>query len=112
MSPADRTALLQIRIACFRIASYTVGMSLADFMSDDLRRSAVMYQIMVMGEAVKRLSTAFRQRYDGVNWRAVAGMRDILIHKFDTIDVSRVWNSAVRDSPDLDAAVSRMLLSA
>ena len=54
------TALLQIRIACFRMASYTVGTLLADFMSDDLQRSAVMYQIMVMGETVKRLSNALR----------------------------------------------------
>ena len=56
---------------------------------------------MVMGEAVKRLSGELRERHSEIPWTLMAGMRDRLIHGYDTVDRDEVWKTATVDVPDL-----------
>ena len=74
--------------------------------SDDLRtdllvQSAVMRQLEIMGEATKRLSDGFREAHPGVPWRGLAGLRDVLIHAYDELDIEKVWQTVTRDVPAL-----------
>jgi len=56
---------------------------------------------MVVGEAVKRLSPEFRAKHSGIPWSLIAGMRDKLIHHYDSVDFEQVWRSVDTDIPDL-----------
>jgi uncharacterized protein with HEPN domain len=56
---------------------------------------------MVIGEAVKRLSEAFRERHAILPWALMAGMRDHLIHGYDAIDLEEVWRTATHDVPEV-----------
>lgn len=52
-----------------------------------MRHSAIIYQIEIMGEATKRVSQQFREQYPQVIWRKLAGVRDVIIHQYDRIDI-------------------------
>jgi len=70
---------------------------------------AVLYQLIVMGEAVKRLSAELRQRHTEIPWALIAGMRDHLIHGYDVVDWHEVWKTATRDVPELLSKLEPLL---
>ena len=71
------------------------------FLKDIKTQSAILHQLMVMGEAVRLLSPDFRARHPEIPWALVAGMRDKLIHGYDIVDLDEVWKTADADLPDL-----------
>jgi uncharacterized protein with HEPN domain len=87
--------------ACRKIIIFTDGCVEADFRQYELIWSAVAYQMIVLGEAAKRLSLEARERNGDVQWKYVVGMRDILSHKYDTINLGEVWRTAGVDVPAL-----------
>lgn len=64
-------------------------------------QSAVLYQLIVIGEAVKRLSIELRQHHPEIPWALMAGMRDYLVHGYDIVDWEEVWRTTTRDIPEL-----------
>jgi hypothetical protein len=56
------------------------------YLKDYKTQSAVLYQMVVIGEAVKRLSHEFREHHQEIPWALIAGMRDHLIHGYDVVD--------------------------
>ena len=58
-------------------------------------------QLEIIGEATKRLREAFRASHPTIPWRQMAGMRDILIHNYDDVDLDEVWNVATIYIPEL-----------
>ena len=97
----DETTLLEIATAARLVLEFKEGMDKATFLDDIKTQSSVLHQLMVMGEAVKRLSDDFCTRYPEIPWSLMAGMRDKLIHGYDIVDLEEVWNTADRDVRDL-----------
>ena len=93
----DEATLLNIADAARLVAGFVQGLSKADFLDDFKTQSAVLYQLIVMGEAVKRLSTEFRTQHPEIPWSLIAGMRDHLIHGYDIVDWDEVWKTATSD---------------
>jgi uncharacterized protein with HEPN domain len=106
----DRARLLEILDAIARIERYTAAGERA-FRDDDLVQSAVLYRVGSIGESVKGLSSAFRERHPEVQWRQIAGIRDIVAHRYFGVDLGTIWATVERDLPALKAAVSTMLAS-
>lgn len=75
------------------------------FRSDYKTQAAILHELLIMGEAVKRLSPAFRAVHAEAPWSKVAGMRDILIHQYDDVDLHIIWESVCVDVPALIAAL-------
>lgn len=71
------------------------------FIEDDKTQSAVIFQLLIIGEATKRLSKTLRDQYPDMPWSLMAGMRDNLIHEYDGIDVDQVWKTVKSDIPNL-----------
>jgi uncharacterized protein with HEPN domain len=80
---------------------YVQGASRSDLDRDDLLVSACCYQIAVIGEAVKRLSPTTRSEHPEVQWKDIAGMRDRLIHGYDSVDIDELWKTVTEDVPAL-----------
>lgn len=97
----DNAALLDVEQAARRVLRYVNGFDKAAFMEDDKTQSSVVFQLLVIGEAVKRLSFEFRIQHPEIPWSLIAGMRDNLIHEYDDIDWNEVWSTVSRDIPDL-----------
>jgi uncharacterized protein with HEPN domain len=79
--PRDKATLLDISNAARLVQSFVPGMTKETFLVDLKTQSAVLHQLMIIGltiigEAVKRLSQTFRDRYPILPWSLMAGMRD------------------------------------
>jgi uncharacterized protein with HEPN domain len=97
----DEAVLLDLVRACRLVLEFKEGMDKAAFLDDLKTQSSVLHQLMVMGEAVKRLSDDFRMQHPEVPWTLVAGMRDNLIHGYDIVDLEEAWKTATYDVPEL-----------
>ncbi len=79
-----------------------------DFMSDRRTQLAVMYQLVALGEAVKRLSPEIRGQHPTVPWRRLGGMRDKLVHGYDAINPERVWTTVREEIPNILAEIEKI----
>jgi uncharacterized protein with HEPN domain len=105
----DRASLLDLRLASQRILEFVGDQSFEDFAEDLKTQSAVVLQILVLGEASKRLSPGFRERYPEVPWSDIMRMRDRLIHHYESMEPSEVWEAAKEDIPVLLAFLDRVI---
>jgi uncharacterized protein with HEPN domain len=99
--PDEGATVLDIVLACRRVVRFTRSADQISFLADDEKHWAVVSQLMLIGEAVRRLSSDFLDQHPTVPWQQIAGMRNRLIHHYDKIDWPLVWNTARRDVPQL-----------
>jgi uncharacterized protein with HEPN domain len=109
MSRSFRAYLLDIRDCIGKILIYTEGYTLEDFSKDDKTIDAVVRNIEMIGEASKHLPEEIRQLDSEIPWKAIAGMRDKLVHDYFGVDVRFVWNTVVQDIPPLKEKISLLL---
>jgi len=91
------------------IARFLQGVDRDSFFGDELRQSAVLQKLTIIGEAAARLPTTFRQAHPVVEWRDVIGFRNIAVHAYFAVDWEIVWVTATEDVPMLRDAVARIL---
>jgi uncharacterized protein with HEPN domain len=70
-------------------------------MDDTKSQAAGLHELLLIGEATKRLSDGFRDDHPSIPWTEMAGMRDRLIHDYRNVGLQEVWNTVSRDMPDL-----------
>ena len=104
----DDVYLRQILDAITRIERY-VSAGRDAFFSDPMPQDAVIRQLAVIGEAVKQISAMARQRFPQIAWREVAGMRDVLIHQYFSVDLEQVWEVTQGDLEELRRVVEQLL---
>ena len=101
--------LLDVARAARLAIEFVAGMDRAAFIQDTKTQSAVLHQLLVLGEAVKRLSAEFRAAHPQTPWTLIAGMRDKLIHAYDEVDLEEVFKTLERDVPDLLKRIQPLL---
>jgi uncharacterized protein with HEPN domain len=84
-----------------KVISYTKSVDYSAFLQNEEKQDAVIRKIEIAGEATKKLSSDLRKRYSVVPWRAIAGMRDKLIHDYFDVDLETVWLTVKQDIPKL-----------
>lgn len=80
-----------------------------EFMAASHWQDAVIRQLEIIGEAVKRLSSEVVDRRPDIPWRRIAGMRDVLIHDYMGVDLEAVWQVTQHNIPELRQAVEQLL---
>lgn len=73
---------------------FTAGMSLEAFAADEQSLYATVRALEIVGEATKRLPERIRRLQPSVPWRELAGIRDVVIHQYDRVDLEQVWKAA------------------
>lgn len=76
-------------------------MNLTEFVEDLKTQSAVLHQLLIIGEAEKRLTPEFRAAHPEVPWKLIAGTRDKLIHFYEGVDLEETWKTIEADLPHL-----------
>mgnify|MGYP000505654118 CR=1 FL=1 len=88
---AEIAYLRDILDAIQAIQDFTQGYDYEAFVSDRRTRDAVVRNLEVIGEAVKKVSRTTKARYPQVQWKSIAGLRDVLIHDYFGINYREVW---------------------
>jgi uncharacterized protein with HEPN domain len=109
MSRDSSVWLADIVEACVRIEQYVAGMNEEAFRADRKTVDAVVRNLEVIGEAVKQLPDAVRDLSPQIEWRRIAGLRDILIHAYFGVDEVIVWDIVQTKVPALAAEAGRIL---
>ena len=108
--PRDyRVYLEDILEATRKITTYTGSLSKTAFLEDEKTLDAVIRNLEVIGEAVKKLPEDLRAQHSGVEWKKIAGLRDILIHEYFGLDAEIVWDIVRNKVPALDREVRTIL---
>ena len=101
----DADLVADISDAARRVGEYIRGITFEEFEKDTKTQDAVVRNIEIVGEAVKRLSGGFKRRHPDVPWKQMAGMRDVIIHRYFGVAIDIVWRVATKDLPE---AVARL----
>jgi uncharacterized protein with HEPN domain len=108
--PRDyRIYLEDILDATRKIRAYTNGLSQTAFLQDDKTFDAVVRNLEIIGEAAKNVPENIRTDAPAVEWKKIAGLRDILIHEYFGIDGDIVWDIVQHKLPSLETAVKQLL---
>lgn len=81
-------------------------MSRESFAADEKTIDAVVRNLEVIGEAARSLPEAVREKAQGIDWRKVVGLRDVLIHQYFGVDLEILWDIVLNKIPELEKAVT------
>ena len=85
------------------------GSSLQNFLYNEMLKRAVCMTVINVGELVKNLTEECRLSHPDVAWNELAGFRDIAAHKYQTLRMEDVYETAVTDFPDLQQKIAKIL---
>ena len=93
--------LIDIANACDLIGEFIRGNCKADFDADLKLQSALLHQLLILGDAARQLSSEFRAAHPEIDWSGYIGQRNVLIHRYPEVDLEKVWRVVVDEVPEL-----------
>lgn len=105
----DRRVYLAYILECTQKIERFTAEGKDRFLRDDMVQDAVIRNFEIIGEAAKRIDEVYRAAHPDIPWQALAGLRDVLIHQYEGIDLERVWVMVENDLPRLKRAIADLL---
>ncbi|MBU1104891.1 DUF86 domain-containing protein [Candidatus Parcubacteria bacterium] len=103
--------LKHILEACEKVEMMVQDLDKEDFMDKDwITREAILRQLEIIGEAVKRIPNEFKLKYSEVSWKDISGMRDYLVHEYFAVNYEMAWETAISDIPKLKKKIVEIAL--
>jgi uncharacterized protein with HEPN domain len=109
MQRAYRAYLKDILEAIRKLEKYSNSLTFDDFVKDELRQDGVVRNLEIIGDAVKRIPNDVKERKPQIEWKKIAGLRDVLIHAYFGVDLKIVWDVINNKTPMLKQNVLEML---
>ncbi len=109
MSFEPRDYFRHILVEADYLIAQAVGLTRERFLADETLRRAFVRSLEIVGEAAKKVPEEFRARHPSVEWRAMAGMRDRLLHDYFGVDYELVWDVVHNRIPGLRRQVASMI---
>ncbi len=91
-----------------RIASYVKEVTYVEFETDQMRIDAVIRNLQIIGEAVKKLPDSIRDRYPNIAWQEIAGLRNRVTHVYFNVDINIIWDVVQSELPLLQTQIQQI----
>jgi uncharacterized protein with HEPN domain len=78
--------------------SFVGASSAAELGRDEVRLYGALHALTLVGEAAKRVPPDVRQRFPDIPWKAMAGLRDVIVHQYDEVDIEAIHRTATEDA--------------
>jgi uncharacterized protein with HEPN domain len=109
MYPSQLEFLKHIEDECVFIIKVSQGKTQGQILDDEILIKALVRSLEIVGEASKKVNDQLKVKYPQVDWKAMAGMRDKLIHDYFGIDYEIVIDAITKDIPELHSEIQRIL---
>jgi uncharacterized protein with HEPN domain len=104
----DKKKLRDIAHAIEAIEAYSVS-SYDEFLADGKTQDAILYNLIIIGEAANQISDEFRERHNTIPWSSMIGTRNIIVHGYDQVKLQIVWKILQRDLETLKSEIAKVL---
>ncbi|MEK7515907.1 MAG: DUF86 domain-containing protein [Patescibacteria group bacterium] len=104
----DTLYVEQILDAIRKIRAYTDNVSLEGFLKNGEKQSAIILQLIIIGELAKKLSADLKSQTN-TPWKQIAGLRDRAVHDYYSLALKDVWNTIQNDIPALENALGKVV---
>ncbi|MFA6923172.1 MAG: DUF86 domain-containing protein [Bacteroidales bacterium] len=101
--------ILHILEECTFIISTTKDVDKNDFLKNEIMKRAIVRSIEIIGEATKKTDIDFKKKWNEIEWKQLAGMRDKLIHDYFGINYNIVWDVAKNKIPQLKIDIEKII---
>jgi uncharacterized protein with HEPN domain len=105
----DAAHLWDMLDAAKRVRTFVAGVAWGAFQADELRLAAVERTLEIVGEAARRVSSAFQGAHPEIPWREIIGQRNVLAHEYGEVDPALVWKTASEDIPRLIEILEKLV---
>ncbi|MBE9223591.1 DUF86 domain-containing protein [Cyanobacterium stanieri LEGE 03274] len=92
-----------------KIKKYTLNLTYEELLEDEKTLESVVYNLMIIGEATKKIPSAIRIKYSYIEWQKIAGLRDFIAHAYFSININIVWNVIHTKLDDLKLCVQQII---
>lgn len=107
----DAEYLLDIKDSAKTILGWVANLDEDEFTNSKLYQSAILFQLMIIGEAATGISNDIQTRYQNIEWKSLRGFRNIIVHSYFRLSLPIVWSAAVNDSKLLVEEIEQVLAS-
>lgn len=104
----NQKRLRDILVAVESIESYTLD-NYETFLADHKTQDAILYNLIIIGEAANQISDDFQNQYHLIPWSSMIGTRNIIVHGYDQVKLQIVWEILQRDLDTLKREILRVI---
>ncbi len=109
MSKDPKILLQHILESVDALREYVAGMSEEEFLSNMEKQDSAERRLQIVGEAIVQLPHEFKDKYPGIPWAKVAGLRNRLVHEYFDVDHKLVWNTIEKSMPEFKKQIETLL---
>lgn len=106
MSKDPKEYLRHIQDECTYVISVSKDLSFENYLADETLKRATIRSLEIIGEATKKIPSDFKEKWNTIQWRNMAGMRDRLIHDYMGVNYSIVWDVIKNKIPEIHKQIS------
>ena len=82
------------------IERYSVS-SFESFLDDEKTQDAIMFNLIIMGEAANKIERDFQEKHQQIPWASIIGTRNVIVHGYDQVKLQIIWDILTKDLPSL-----------